>query len=163
MGKLSQYEVRLASVPEGKFEQDFVCDRTLFEQMDNEEVTAADVDVKLDILRRGDNYELTFRCHGTLATPCDRCLDDLTIPVDTEYSMRVRYGEEYDDSKDDLLVLPHRQTVLDVAPIIYTTLMLCIPIHKVHAEGECNPEIISLLADHSVGSADDDEPEEDEL
>lgn len=156
MGKLSQYEVRLASLPEGKYEQDFVCDSSLFRMMDNDEVSSADVNVHLTVERRHGSYELTFDCRGTMTVACDRCLDDLSVPVDTIYRMRVRYGEQYDDTGEDLLILPERQTTLDVAPIIYTTLMLCIPLHKVHAAGECNPEMLARLGEYSTGPVDDD-------
>lgn len=157
MGKLSQYEVRLASLPEGKFEQDFVCDTSLFRLMENDEVSSASVDVHLTVERKHGAYDLTFDCHGSMEVPCDRCLDDMTVPVDTTYSLKVKYGEEYDDTQEDLLILPERATTLDVAPIIYSTLMLCIPLHKVHADGGCNPEMLARLDEHSVEADDDGE------
>ena len=160
MGKISQYDLSLASLPEGRFVQDFKCDTSLFRMMENEDVTAACVDVRMTVDYRNGSYEVTFSCHGSLAVPCDRCLDDVEVPVDTEYRMTVRYGEDYDDSRDDLLVLPQSQTHLDVAPIVYTTLALCIPLHKVHAEGECNPEMMARLGEHTVGAVDDGEEQE---
>lgn len=161
MGKNSQYDLCLASLPEGRFVQDFKCDTSLFRMMENEDVTAACVDVRMTVDYRNECYELTFACHGSLAVPCDRCLDDVEVPVDTEYRMTVRYGEDYDDSRDDLLVLPQSQTHLDVAPVIYTTLALCIPLHKVHAEGGCNPEMMARLGEHTASSGAD-EPEDTE-
>lgn len=159
MGNLSQYELRLASLPEGKFEQDMECDSTLFRAMDNEEVRDAVVNVHLTVMRRGDVYDLSLYCRGTLTVACDRCLEDMQVPVDTTYVMTVRYGAAYDDSTDDLLVLPAHHTTLNLAPTIYTTLMLCIPLRKTHAPGECNPAMLDRLREHG---ADDESTEDNE-
>ena len=161
VGSSSQYEVRLASLSEGEHERVFTCDTTLFSDMENCDVLHCDVQVTLHIRRRGDIFSLRFVCKGSLAVPCDRCLDPLEIPVDTTYDLQVRYGLEFDDSADNILVLPERQTILDVEPVIYTTLMLCIPLQKHHAPGRCNPEMAERL--RSLGAdSDDDDPTQEE-
>lgn len=155
MGNLSQYEVGLASLSEGKHERVFVCNPSLFEAMENDDVLDCSVEVKLTITRRGDYYTFNFDCKGELIVSCDRCLDPLTLPIDTQYELQVRYGFEYDDSIDNVLILPEHQTVLDLAPIIYTTLMLCIPIQKVHAPGHCNSQMEEMLREHGVEEVDE--------
>ncbi len=95
-----------------------------------------------------------------MEVPCDRCLDPVSHEVDTDYDVVVRYGEEYDDSGDNLLILPYSANRLNVAGIIYDTLLLTIPLRCVHAEGECNPEMAEALREHN-SSADYDEEEEE--
>lgn len=117
----------LAGLTDGIHERDFRIGKEFFEQMENSDILDADVDVHVDIEKRHGGYSLTFETAGTLSVPCDRCLDAMQIPAEADYDLTVRYGEEYDDSTDNLLILPYSQTRLDLAPIIYDTLMLTIP------------------------------------
>lgn len=127
--------------------------------MGNEEVSSRGVDVHLTVVRRNDVYRLTFKSTGSLTVPCDRCLDDLDIPVDSLYELTVKYGEEYDDTGDDILILPYSRHTLDLAPVIYSTLMLAIPLQKVHEEGECNAEMLRCLDEHRSGGHIEEEEE----
>lgn len=135
----------LAGLTDGIHERDFRIGKEFFEQMENSDILDADVDVHVDIEKRHGGYSLTFETAGTLSVPCDRCLDAMQIPAEADYDLTVRYGEEYDDSTDNLLILPYSQTRLDLAPIIYDTLMLTIPLRCVHPEGECNAEMTDAL------------------
>ena len=143
------YEIDLASLKEGKeYDYDFHIGGDFFESRENSQITGADVDVHLNIEKRHDAYMLEFDFAGDLEAPCDRCLDPVTVPIDTTYDILVRHGEEFDDSRDDLLIIPDNRNELDVSGIIYDTLLLEIPIRCVHAEGGCNAEMESRLREH---------------
>ena len=118
-------------------------------------VIDADVAVHLDITARRGMYLLQFDFVGRLDVPCDRCLQPVAVDVDTEYDLTVRHGEELDDSSDEVLVIPESWSRLDVAPMIYDTLLLSIPLRCVHAEGGCDSEMAAALRDHRAG---DDAP-----
>lgn len=128
--------------------------------MDNEEVSSDGVEVTLSINRRGDIYTLAFRCEGSLTVACDRCLDPLTIPVDADYTMTLKYGEAYSDDGEDTIILPQKQATFNVADAIYSTLMLALPLQRVHLPGECNPEMEQFLC--SEDSFDREEYTEEE-
>lgn len=136
------YELDLLSLKEGKsYEFDYHIGPDFFASRDNNEILGADVDVNLAVEKRHDSYMLEFDFVGTLEVPCDRCLDPVAVPVDTTYDLIVRHGEEFDDSDDNLLVIPENQTTLDLSGMIYDTLMLEIPLRHVHPDGECNAEM----------------------
>ena len=138
--------IDLLELKEGKpLEFDWRIGKEFFEEKDNSEILASDVKVSLLVEKRHAGYMLEFDFVGSLEVACDRCLDPVKIPIDTTYDLMVRHGEEYDDSHDDLLVIPDRQTSLDVSGLIYDTLLLEIPLQRVHAEGGCNPEMLERL------------------
>ena len=134
---------------EGHHEADYRIDKSFFEMKENDDILGASVDVHLDIEKRRDSYTLIFDCVGDLEVACDRCLDPVSEPIDTEYRVVVRYGEEYDDSRDNLLVIPESWHRLDVSGIIYDTLLLSLPLRCVHPEGECNSEMSQVLREHN--------------
>ena len=149
--------MELASLSDGKFEQDFECGTEFFKNMEVADVISADVKVHLDLEKRNDAYDCTFHCKGMLQIPCDRCLDPLDHEVDAEYHVKVKYGDDYNDESDDLLVIPESNTSLNVAYILKDTIVLTIPPRHVHPLGKCNRAMLAAINKHSSGGADDDE------
>ena len=125
------------------------------------EVSAADVDVEIEVTRKSErDYALTMTCRGTLGIPCDRCLEPMEHHVDTTYHLNIRQeGEELDDSRDTVLVLPEAWHELDLAPIIRDTVLLTIPIMHTHDPGKCNPLMLERLSEHEASDHNDIENE----
>lgn len=157
MGKFSAYKVALARLPEGHYEQDFVCDTEFFKNMEHPSIHKADVKVHMDLEKKNDIYELKFHCQGYVEVPCDRCLDPLPIDIDTDYHIYVKYGEEFNDESDEMLVIPYSNAYLNVAYMLYDTIVLCIPLRHVHPLGKCNRAMAAALSKHKAADADDEE------
>lgn len=144
-------------MPEGKHQFDWTLGKTFFKNMENDDIRDADVHVGLTVEHRGDLYEMTFEVEGVLTLICDRCLDDLEFPVDTEYKINVKYGEDYNDDSDDLLIIPESDNYLNVAYMIYDTVALTIPIRHVHPMGKCNRAMSAMLKKHRAQNVDDED------
>ncbi len=78
---------------------------------------------------------------------CDRCLDDLHFPIEAEYHIVVKYGEDYNDDNDEVLEIPESDANLNASlHDMYDTVVLAIPIKHVHPLGkvqspdECNAQ-----------------------
>ena len=117
----------------------------------------SDVRVHLDLEKRHDAYDCTFTCRGTVTVPCDRCLDPMDLDVDTQYHIIVKYGEDYNDESDELLVIPEGSPNLNVAYMLYDTILLTIPLRHVHPLGKCNRAMAAALSKHRASSDDDEE------
>lgn len=150
----------LKSLPEGKHVFEYHLDKVFFTNMENADVRDADVKVQLDVEHRGDSYVLEFHLTGTLTVLCDRCLDELQIPLDASYHLTVKYGEEYNDDSDTLLVIPESDNYLNVAYMIYDTAVLAIPPRHVHPQGKCNRAMSALNKKYGVSSSADNEDAE---
>ena len=159
MGKFTHFEVPLASLSDGHYEQDFHLDTQFFKNMENPDVIDSDVNVHLDLIKKNGMYDCTFICKGLIHIPCDRCLDPLDHEVDTTYHITVRYGETYSDDSDDVLVIPESDPFLNVAYLLYDTVLLTIPMRHVHPMGKCNRAMASVLSKHS-GHGGEEEVEE---
>ena len=144
-----KYEIDLISLKEGEvYEYDYQIGKEFFEARENEDILDSDISVHLTVKRQRDIYFLGFECDGTLSVACDRCLDPVELETSADYDVKVRHGEEYDDSNDDLLIIPERWTRLDVSGLIYDTILLTIPLRCVHPAGECNREMSETLRAH---------------
>lgn len=150
MGDAKTYQLALASLPAGTTERDYRLDTAFFRAMEQPDIIGADVRVSLHIDHRNDAYYLRIAACGELSIPCDRCLEPMSLAVDEYEELTVRYGQEYDDSKEGLLILPESESTLDMAPLLCDMLMLCIPMRHVHAEGECDPAMHRILQEHAA-------------
>ena len=139
--------------------QEFECHLggDFFANMESLDIQDADLNVKLLVAHKSDVYNLKFEIEGEITLLCDRCLDEMQYDVDTEYHIVVKYGEEYCDDSDEVLVIPENENYLNVANIIYDTVSLSIPMVHVHEEGECNEEMSEKLRKHQAHSEESDE------
>ncbi len=147
-------------MPEGVNRFDYKLDKTFFTNMENEEIREADLGVSLTVNNRGDFYELAFDIDGEVVLPCDRCLDDLRLQIKAGYDICVKYGEDYCDEADDLLVIPQSDNYLNVAYMIYDTVVLAIPVKHVHPAGQCNRAMSAMLREHQAAGEPEAEDEE---
>ncbi|MCX4330998.1 MAG: DUF177 domain-containing protein [Muribaculaceae bacterium] len=161
MGKFTEYKLMLKSLPEGKHTFEYHLDKQFFINMENSDVRDADINVTLDVDHRGDAYQLSFHLAGTLTVLCDRCLDELPLDIDAAYNLTVKYGEEYNDDSDTLLIIPESDNYLNVAYMIYDTAVLAIPPRHVHPQGKCNRAMSALNKKYGVSNAADDDTDFD--
>jgi len=163
MGKFSAFKLPLKSLNEGTHEFDYHLGQDFFINMENSDIHGANLDVKLTVVYAHDCYDLRFHITGEIVLLCDRCLDELVQPVDVEYHIRVEYGADYDDGNDDLLIIPESDNDLNVAYMIYDTVVLAIPIKHVHQPGKCNRQMSAVLRKHRVRASGEDADLENEL
>lgn len=163
MGKFTEFKLMLKSLPEGKHSFEYHLDKQFFSNMENTDVRDADVKVDLTVDHRGGAYALSFHLTGTLTVLCDRCLDELPLDIDATYDLTVKYGDEYNDDSDTLLVIPESDNYLNVAYMIYDTAVLAIPPRHVHPQGKCNRAMSALNKKYGVKEGDEDAELESEL
>ena len=104
-------------------------------------------------------FELSFRTEGIVWVPCDRCLDEMEQPVTSSDKLMVKFGHEYAEEGDNLIVIPEEEGEINVAWFMYEFIALAIPMKHVHAPGKCNKAVTSKLNKHLRTSGDDDAEE----
>ena len=157
MGKFTEFKLQLASMPQGDHHVEYHLGKQFFVNMENEDVHDADLKVDVDINHVRDVYDMTFKINGTVTLICDRCLDSLIQPIEATYHIMVKYGDSYNDESDELLVIPQTDAALNVAYMIYDTVVLAIPMKHVHPLGKCNRAMSAMLRKHRAQPADPEE------
>ena len=93
---------------------------------------------------------------GQVTVACDRCLDPLTLNVDTSDTLKIKDAEPEDCDADDLLYLDAGNPCYDLSWVTYEIIETSLPMQRVHAAGKCNKEVVSYII------ADDNEDEDNE-
>ena len=157
-------KLKIKTLPFGTHAVECHLDESFFNIDELTEVRRASVDVTLEVTRKSEStFHLEIACNGTLTTACDRCLDDLDLPVDVNYSLNVeQMGTELDDSNDELLIVPADWRELDAAPLVRDTVLLALPMSHCHEnEDDCNADMLDALDSHRVEAVPehDDQPQ----
>ena len=153
-------KLKIKTLPFGTHAVECHLDESFFNIDEQIEVRRADVDVTLEVTRKSEStYHLEIACNGTVTTACDRCLDDLDLPVDVSYGLNVeQMGTELDDSNDELLIVPADWRELDAAPLVRDTVLLALPMTHCHEnEDDCNADMLNALNSHRVEAVPDDD------
>lgn len=162
MGKFDKYEIDLKGMQESAVTYDFVLDNAFFAAIDVPEVQRGKVNVTLSVKKISHAFELSFHTEGVVIVPCDRCLDDMEQPVVSDDAFRVKFGEEYSEENEDLVIVPEEKGTLNVAWFMYEFIALAIPMKHTHAPGECNRTMKKALHQYMRVTADDPEAEWDD-
>ena len=90
LGKFKLYDIDLKNLTPGVHEYDYLLENKFFVDIDGTEVQKGKVNVHVSVKKSSLMYELNFKINGTVLVPCDRCLDDMEIPIDTKNRLFVK-------------------------------------------------------------------------
>ena len=156
MGKLDAYKLPLKSLPVGKHVYDYTLDTNWFTLIDGPEVRKGKVNASVIVKNTGLMYEINLRTEGTVQVPCDRCLDDMPIEIAQESRLIVKFGSEYREESEEVIIIPEADGELNIAWFLYEMIALAIPMKHVHLPGQCNRAMAEKLQEHTVYRADDE-------
>lgn len=158
LGRFDKYKIDLKGMQADSCEYEFVLDNSFFADIDGSEVQRGKVNVGLVVKKMSHAFEFSFRTEGIVWVPCDRCLDDMEQPVSSEDELWVKFGHEYAEEGDNLVVIPEEEEGINVAWFMYEFVVLAIPMKHVHAPGKCNEVMNTKLHQHlSVEENPDEE------
>ena len=158
MSNIESFKIDLKALPQGASILEFKLDDSYFKAIDAPDIQRGELSSSLSISRTDDFFELNFHTEGIVHIPCDICLDDMEQSIETDDRLLVRFGEDYSE-EDDLVIVAENEGILDVAWFIYEFIALNIPIKHVHAPGKCNPAMIEKLNEHSAARSGEEEEE----
>ncbi|HCS88182.1 MAG TPA: hypothetical protein DIW30_07290 [Bacteroidales bacterium] len=156
MQEKETYIVNLNSLQEGTYEKQFHLEDDFFSRKEAKELLGGDCLAKVELLRKGDDFRLEMQIKGNVRCVCDRCLDEVMIPMDCEETLSVRLGRMASGDEDVVWVDPMEGN-LDLAWLLYELVEINLPIVIRHQEGGCNPQMEELLQSHLCSLKEDDD------
>lgn len=156
MGSLERFKIELKGQTEENASYEFMLDNDYFDAIEATEVKGGMLHATLDVHKTAGVYELNFHIEGETTVVCDVCLDDLQQPVCTDSTIIARLGERYSD-EEEVITVPEEEGILDVSWLLYEMIALAIPTRHVHAEGECNAEMLTRIDEMTARMPEEDE------
>ena len=156
MCSLEQFKIDLKGLTAEATALEFDLDKGFFDALDQTEVEGGALHVSLSIRKASGFFELQFHTVGTVDIVCDRCLDLMEQPIETDNHLTVKLGSTASED-DDTVTVDENEGLLDTSWYIYEFIALAIPIQHVHATGKCNPAMMKALEELSADRSGDEE------
>jgi len=163
MKDLIPYDIRLKGLKDGMHSFGFTIGTaflTFFEDSPKEKVTA---NVNVILEKRPGLITMEFHLKGKLHAACDRCLADISIPLQSDYRLLVKSMEQPEEIENEDVIVLHPETpVWNAASVIYENILLSIPVIKRYdCESELNPpcdkEMIRIISQGIIHEIPEDE------
>ena len=101
-------------------------------------------------------FHFEIHSEGVVSVPCDRCLADIELRIDTTDELAVKLGQEYAD-EGDVVVVPENEGTIDMAQFIYEFIALSLPLKRVHEPGKCDAAMMAEIEKHQAARSGEGE------
>ena len=146
MERIEQYDIDLKNLRDSSATYNYNVGDEFFKLIEATGIEKGNLEVSLTVKKGIGAFKLNFHIQGVVICICDRCLDEVEVDVDTDNVLNVKFGEEFSDD-EDIVVVPEVEGKINVAWYIYEFAYLSLPYRIVHEEGECNEQMQEKLND----------------
>ncbi len=148
MERASKFIVPFAGLREGMHQFQFDIENTFFEEYDFNDFFSAKIKIELALNKKSTFLNLGFKAIGHVEVACDVTNERFDFPINTNFDWVVKFGNEYNNDNDEILILPYGSHQIDVAQPIYEMIVLAIPPKVIHPgveNGTLKSEILNKL------------------
>lgn len=127
-----RYNIDIYGLTIGTHEYHVPFDGMLFEKAEAGLIEKGTGECKLTIEKKESLMTFHFEINGTIELTCDRSMETFDHPIEIDESLIVKYGDAYDDSNDELLIIPNGQQAIIIENYIYEYVTMAVPMKKLH-------------------------------
>ncbi len=132
MKHLNEYLIPFIGLKLGKHKFEYEINNAFFENFDYDEFESSNIKVDLVLDKKSTMMELDFKSKGTIYVPCDLTNEMFDLPIKGKIKLIVQFGPEFNNDKEELLILPFGEHQIDISQYIYEMIVLSIPLKRVH-------------------------------
>lgn len=145
-----------------------------FSEIPESEVVGGSGVVGIDVVKTANMLTISIAIDGSAKVACDRCLEDVEMPISFNGDIIVKFSYEvqeptFDDgltTESDLLLINPADDKIDLKQYIYESIVLSLPYSRIHPDDEngvstCNPEMLERFT-VATGFDIEDYDDEDE-
>ena len=163
MKDLKEFDISFIGLKDGNHKFEYIIEKKFFDFFNYDEFYNSNIKVDLLFLKKPTMFELTFTYSGWVEVACDVTNELFQQPIDTSLSLIVNFGDKFNDDDENLLIIPHSDFKLNVAQYIYETIVLSLPIKKIHPgvnDGTLHSEVLEKLKELDIKEESDNNIEE---
>ena len=157
-----EFLIPYMGLKQGKHQFEFEINKALFDDFGFDEYNDVNIKVNLVLEKKIMMLELGFKHKGIINVPCDVTNEDFDLPVKGDLKLLVKFGDEYNDDHDEILILPHGEFQVDVSQYIYEMIVLSVPSRRIHPgvkDGTVAADILDKLNELSPKEKQKEEEE----
>ena len=146
----SKYKIEFAGLKIGNHHFNFNADKKFFDRFNFSDFNDVSVNIDIDLIKKSTLLELIFALKGFVNVNCDLTNETFDLQIKHEAPLVVKFGQDYNDEDDEILVLPHGEHKLYVEQYIFELIVLSLPPKRIHPgvkDGSLKSEILDILED----------------
>ncbi|NJB71417.1 uncharacterized metal-binding protein YceD (DUF177 family) [Saonia flava] len=148
MVKQKEFDIPFSGLSLGKHKFDYNIKNTFFESFDYNEFNKADIHIDAQLNKLTTMLELELSATGIVNVNCDITNEPYDQEIKGDLELVIKFGEEYNDENDEILIIPHGEHQINIAQYIYEMLVLAVPLKRVHPgvlDGSLDSEALTRL------------------
>jgi len=164
MKDLKNFDISFVGLKDGTHQFEYIIKKEFFDFFNYDEFSNSKVTVKLSFLKKATMFELSFNFNGWVEVLCDVSGEIFQQPINSAMNLIVKFGDEFNDENEDLLIIPHSDYKLNVSQYIYEAIILTVPIKRIHPgvnDGSLNSEVLNKLKELEIKDQEDSNEEID--
>ena len=164
MKPLKEFRIPFVGLKIGKHQFVYKIKKSFFEYFEYEEFNNVNVDVNLVLDKKTTFLELNFKISGFVNVNCDVTNEPYNQTIENEFDLVVKFGDEYNDELEDILIVPHGTYEVNIQQYIYELIVLSVPIKRIHPgveDGTLDSDILDKLEELSPKLKEEKETEEE--
>ena len=146
----SKYKIEFAGLKIGNHQFNFKIDKKFFDSFSFSDFNDVFVNIDIDLTKKSTLLELNFILEGRVNVNCDLTNEPFERLIKHEAALVVKFGHEFNNEDDEILVLPHGEHKLYVNQYIFELIVLSLPPKRIHPgveDGSLKSEILEILED----------------
>ena len=158
MDRFRNYDIAFSGLKTGKHDFKFEINQAFFDLFETEqEFFNPKIEVTVHLDKHTTFLEFYINVSGTVQLICDISNDEFSENISNDIKVLVKFGEEYDDSNEDIITIPHKDSEFNIANLIYEAVVLAIPMKKLAPSARDNDEYQKLLDQYSPKIVEEEE------
>ncbi len=168
-----EFVIPFSGLKQGKHEFEFEIDNTFFESFEYNEFNNASIHLGVLLNKTSTMLEFEMTAKGAVNVNCDVTNEPYDQNISSFLELVVKFGDEFNDENEELLIIPHGEHQVNIAQYIYEMLVLAVPQKRVHPgvlDGTLKSEALDKLEElqpkeekESKGKEEDTDPRWDAL
>jgi len=153
MKNLKQFDIPFIGLKEGSHTFTYQIDQKFFNIYQFDDFIDVDINATITFVKKSTLMELNFETKGTVDVPCDVTNEPFDLNIEGAMPLIVKFGFEYNDDNEEILILPQEAYKINVAQYIYELIVVSIPAKKVHPkvlDGTMESEALKKLEELKI-------------
>jgi len=164
MKALKEFTIQFVGLKVGKHCFDYQIDKKFFEYFNFEDFNDSKIKTEVVLDKKTTLLEFEFKISGTVNVNCDLSNEPYDQKIKGSLELVVKFGQEFNDENEDILIIPHGEYEIDIAQYIYELIVLSVPSRLIHPgikDGTLKSDILDKLEELSPKSIDEKEKSEE--
>jgi len=126
----------------------FEIDNTFFTSFGYDDFNSAALNLSVVLNKMSTIIEVDITISGTVNVACDITNEPFDLALDADMRLIVKFGDDFNDEDDEILILPHGSHEMNIAQHVYETAVLAVPQKRVHPgieDGTLESEALDTL------------------